>query len=150
MPGRLERSRRASMFPSLILVVEDDDDTRLMLKYLLEVWNYQVLEAETDDEVFQAAIHYRPDLILMSINDIERKTERLAISRRMRDIESLAQAVIVFVSAYSDEKTRDAAFAAGGDDYLVKPIDFGLLEKRLENHLRVNAKSKEVPIGKFL
>ncbi len=148
MPGRLQLSRRTSVVPSLILVVEEDADTRLMLKYLLEIWNYQVLEAENDDEAFQTAIHYRPDLILMSIN--EGKTERLAASRRMREIPSLEQAVIVFVSAYSDEKTRAAALAAGGDDYLVKPIDFGLLEKRLENHLRKSTKSKEAPVGEFL
>ncbi len=148
MRGRLQTSRRVSVLPSLILVVEEDADTRLMLKYLLEIWNYQVVEAGNDDEAFQTAIHYRPDLILMSIN--AEKTERLTTSRRMREVSTLEQAVIIFVSAYSDEKTRASALASGGDDFLVKPIDFGLLEKTLENHLRKNAKSKEARIGKFL
>lgn len=149
MPGRLQqRSHRASVSPSLILIVEGDADTRLMMKYLLEIWNYQVIEAENDDEAFQMAIHYRPDLILMSIN--AKETERLTTSRRMRDVPTLEQAVIIFVSGYSDEKTRASALASGGNDYLVKPIDFGVLEKTLENHLRANVKLKESAVSEFL
>lgn len=150
MPGGLQQNaRRAGMSPSLILLVEEDADTRMMMKYLLEIWNYQVIEAENDDEVFRMAIHYRPDVILLSLN--AKKTERFAASRRMREVPTLEQAVIIFVSGHSDEKTRDAALASGGNDYLVKPIDFGVLEKTLENHLKVNVKSKETTtVGKFL
>jgi len=148
MSRSLQISRVTSVHPSLILVVEEDADTRLMLKYLLEIWNYQVIEAKNDDEAFQMAIHYRPDLILMSINAGE--TDRLATSRRMREVPTLEQAVIIFVAAYSDEKTRASALASGGTDYLVKPINFGVLEKTLENHLRVNAKSKEAAVSEFL
>lgn len=149
MSRNLQISRRMSVRSSLILVVEEDADTRLMLKYLLEIWNYQVIEAKTDEEAFQMAIHYRPDLILMSINAGE--TDRLATSRRMREVSTLEQAVVIFVSVYSDEKTRASALASGGNDYLVKPIDFGVLEKTLENHLRTNAKSKEAAtVSKFL
>ncbi len=132
---------RTRAFPPLVLVVEDDADTRLMLKYLLEIWNYQVIVAKDDDEAFQMAIHYQPDLILMSINSEE--TVRLTNSRLMRETPTLEQTVIIFISAYSDKKVRASALASGGDDYLVKPIDFGVLEKPLENHLRINAKSKE-------
>jgi len=140
---------RRSVFPPLVLVVEDDADTRLMLKYLLEIWNYQVIVAKDDDEAFQMAIHYRPDLILVNINFEE--TTRLANSKRMRETPSLEQTVIIFISAYSDKKIRASALASGGDDYLVKPIDFGVLEKTLENHLRINAKTKETAaVGKFL
>jgi DNA-binding response OmpR family regulator len=149
MSRRLQTSRRTSAVPSLILVVEADADTRMMLKYLLEIWNYQVIEAKTSDEAFQMAIHYRPDLILMSINAGE--MDRLATSRRMREVSTLEQAVIIFVSTYSDEKNRAAALASGGNDYMVKPIDFGVLEKTLENHLRLNTKSKEAAtVSKFL
>lgn len=149
MSRSLQTSRRTSVIPSLILVVEADADTRMMLKYLLEIWNYQVIEAKTGDEAFQMAIHYRPDLILMSINAGE--TDRLATSRRMREVSTLERAIIIFVSTYSDEKTRASALASGGNDYMVKPIDFGVLEKTLENHLRLNAKSKEAAtVSKFL
>jgi DNA-binding response OmpR family regulator len=141
MSRNLQVSRRTNALSSLILVVEQDADTRLVLKYLLEIWNYQVIVAKDDDEAFQMAIHYRPDLILMSINAGE--TDRLTTSRRMREVPALEQAVIIFVSTYSDEKTLASALASGGNDYLVKPIDFGVLEKTLENYLRVNAKSKE-------
>ena len=149
MSKSLQRSRRTSISPSLILVVEHDADTRLMLKYLLEIWNYQVIEAKNDDEAFQMAIHYRPDLIILSINAGE--MDRLATSRRMREVSALEKAVIIFVSTYSDEQTRATALASGGNDYMVKPIDFGVLEKTLENHLRVNAKSKEAAtVSEFL
>lgn len=149
MPGRLQQHvRPSSIVPSLILLSEEDADTRLMMKYLLEIWNYQVIEAEDDEEMFRMAIHYRPDVIFLSIN--AEKMERFAASRRMREVPMLEQAVIIFVSGYSDEKTRAAALASGGNDYLVKPIDFGVLEKTLETHLRVNAKSKEAAISKFL
>jgi two-component system alkaline phosphatase synthesis response regulator PhoP len=138
MSVRLQGSRRTSVLPSRILIVEEDADTRLMLKYLLEIWNYQVIEAKNDDEAFQMAIHYCPDLILISINTGE--TNGFATSQRMREISTLEQAVIIFVSASSDEKTRASALASGGNDYIVKPIDFGVLEKTLESHLTANAK----------
>lgn len=138
MSVRLQGSRRTSVLPSRILIVEEDADTRLMLKYLLEIWNYQVIEAKNDDEAFQMAIHYCPDLILISINAGE--TNGFATSQRMREISTLEQAVIIFVSASSDEKTRASALASGGNDYIVKPIDFGVLEKTLESHLTANAK----------
>ncbi len=51
----------------VILVVEDDEDNRVMLKILLETWNYHVIEAENGEEAVWIAEKIRPDLVLMDV-----------------------------------------------------------------------------------
>jgi len=127
----------------LILVVEDDADTRLMLKYLLEIWNYRVIEAVTGEEALDKATSRNPDLILMDymLPDID----GLTTTERMRELPILAKTPIIFVSAYSEEKVRASVLAAGANDYLIKPINFGELEIALEKHLKNKSSSQNIP-----
>jgi len=121
------------IFHPLVLIVEDDADTRLMLKYLLEIWSYRVIEAETGEAAVEKAASQRPDAILMDykLPDID----GLTTTERIRELSIHADTAIIFISAYPEEKVRASVLAAGADDYLVKPIDFGELEVSLEKHL---------------
>ena len=57
----------AKYYSPSILIVEDDEDTRQMMRYLLQIWKYQVVEATgSEEEIMQTAAGYSPDLILMS------------------------------------------------------------------------------------
>lgn len=58
---------RADNSPPVILIADDDDDSRLMLKFLLESWNYLVIEAVNGAEAFCIAETEKPDLILMDV-----------------------------------------------------------------------------------
>ena len=120
-------------FP-LVMIVEDDEDTRLMMKYLLKLWSYRIIEATNDEEAVQAADIYHPDMILIS--DIHNKNNGLTTIRRMRELSKVDEAVIIFITGYSGQSVHAAALAAGADDYMIKPIDFGQLETNLKNYLK--------------
>lgn len=134
-------SRRANNFPPLVLVVEDDDDTSLMLKYLLEIWKYRVILAVSDDQAMQLAENCQPDVILMDYK--LPNIDGLATTRRMRELPSLAETVIISISACSEPSLRASALAAGSNEFLYKPVDFGKLEISLETHLQTKNKRME-------
>jgi CheY-like chemotaxis protein len=131
----IKLSPKAKNFLPLILIVEDDEDTRQMLKYLLEIWNYRIIEAVTGEEALEKAENFQPDVILM---DYRLPTiDGLTTTRRLREISKLEKTIIIFVSANTDNKTRAAALAAGANDYLIKPIDFGKLEQSLSGNFNL-------------
>lgn len=133
MTKKIEFFSKSKKSHPLILIVEDDEDTRVMLRYLLEIWNYRVIEAGSGEEVLPMLAEHRPDLILMDykLPDVD----GLTTTERIRAVSLYDRTAIIFVSAVSHENARQSALAAGADAYLVKPIDFGELELALEKHL---------------
>ncbi len=128
-------SRRVSNVSPLVLVVEDDDDTSLMLKYLSEIWKYRVISADTDEQAMQLAESFQPDVVLLDYK--LPNIDGPAMTRRMRELPSLAETVIISISTYSEPSVRASALAAGSNEFLFKPIDFGKLEISLEKHLQL-------------
>jgi CheY-like chemotaxis protein len=104
-----------------ILVVEDYDDTRNLLKLLLER-DYHVLEATSGPEALGIAKERYPDLILMDIG--LPGFDGLETIRRIRQIHALKEIPIIVLSAYSGSVYYEATVRAGGDYFLTKPIDF--------------------------
>lgn len=117
----------------IILIVEDDKDSRLMLEFLLEMWKFRVIEAADGFEAIRAAEEIRPDLILMDAKLPH--LDGFETTRRFRESESFSRIPIVFLSACAEEIYRRAARAVGADDYLVKPLNFELLENILEKYV---------------
>jgi CheY-like chemotaxis protein len=116
-----------------ILIVEDDYDSRTMLKLLLESENYSVLEATTGPEGLKIAKLRNPDLILMDLG--LPGFDGLETMRRIRQIDWLQKTPIVVLSAYSGPAYYQAAIDAGGAYFIPKPIDFDNLQaamRRLE------------------
>ena len=125
--------RRTDDFLPIILIVEDDTDSRLMLKLLLEMWHYRVLEATNGAEAVGFAAKETLALILMDIKMPE--LDGFETTHRIRQSAKAQDVPIVFVSGYAEEIYRRAAFAAGGSEYLVKPLDFEKLEKILNRYV---------------
>lgn len=123
----------------LVLVVENHEDSRSMLKTLLEIWGYQVDECEDGDESIEAALRQCPNLVLMDIS--LPKTDGLTTARRMREIDTLREVPIVFISGHAQPEFRNFALTAGGDDFLVKPVDFNRLEVVLKRLINKNTVS---------
>ena len=117
----------------LVLVVEDHDDTRFMLRYLLEMWGCRVTTAEDGEAAVRMALSTRPDLILMDAG--LPRLDGLAATRCIRDTPALARVPIVFLSGHAEAPFRAVALETGGDDYLTKPFELGQLERVLERHL---------------
>src|SRR4029078_6726081 len=99
-----------------ILVVDDFDDTRLLLRTWLERRGFRVIEAENGIEAVDTAIRESPDLIIM---DMEMpQLDGLSATRRIRQQEKMSGVPIVAVSAYGADQFRELALAAGCDEYV--------------------------------
>jgi CheY-like chemotaxis protein len=112
--------------PPKILLVEDSEDNRLMMKRLLEMSGYEVVEAVNGEQAVNFAKQDPPDLILMDLS--LPRVDGLAASRRIRNLPQLKEVPIVVVSAHDSADFHAEALAAGCNEYVTKPIDFGQLE----------------------
>jgi two-component system cell cycle response regulator DivK len=109
-----------------VLVAEDDDDNRLMMKTLLAMKGYRVLEARDGQEALDVAKGRRPDLILMDLQ--LPRLNGFAVARFVRQTDGLSRVPIVVVSAHDPAKHRNLALAAGCNAYVQKPVDFDSLD----------------------
>ena len=117
-----------------ILVVEDFEDNRFMMRRLLEMSGYQVVEAVNGQEAIEVARREQPDLILMDLS--LPLLDGLAATRHIREQQPLRAVPIVAVSAHDTADFHAEALAAGCDEYITKPIDFEQLESLLDSLLR--------------
>ena len=110
-----------------ILVAEDDADIRLMMRMLLGMKGYRVVEARDGQETVDVATQERPDLILMDLQ--LPRLNGFAVARFVRQTDSIRDVPIVVVSAHDPAKHRNLALAAGCNAYVQKPIDFERLDE---------------------
>ena len=109
-----------------ILVVDDFDDNRLLLRIWLERRGFRVVEAENGLEAINRATSETPDLIIM---DMEMpRLDGLSATRRIREVPSLSKVPIVAVSAYGADQFRELALATGCDEYVSTPFEPTALE----------------------
>jgi two-component system, cell cycle response regulator DivK len=113
----------------LFLLVEDFEDSRFMMRQLLEMAGYNVVEATDGEEAIELAVTKQPELILMDLS--LPKLDGLAATRRIRQQRGLSEVPIVAVSAHDSPGLRTEALAAGCDEYVTKPIDFDQLSSLL-------------------
>ena len=104
----------------LILLVEDNDNNRLLVRDVLKASGYRVAEAETAEEALQMAVQQQPALILMDIqlpgmNGIE-------ALRQLRADPATRAIPVIAVTASAMTQDRHQIMAAGFDGYQSKPI----------------------------
>ncbi len=117
-----------------VMVVEDFEDNRFMMRRLLEMSGYAVLEAVNGEEAVDLAVKEQPSLILMDLS--LPLLDGLAATRRIRAYSGLRDVPIVAVSAHDTSDFHAEALAAGCNDYVTKPIDFDQLEELLRRLIR--------------
>ena len=109
-----------------VLVAEDDEDVRLLLRTRLNVRGYRVVEARDGEETLELAKDVRPDIVLMDLQ--LPRINGFAVARFLRQTDSLRRVPIIVVSAHDPAKHRNLALAAGCNAYVQKPIDFDHLD----------------------
>jgi CheY-like chemotaxis protein len=109
-----------------ILLVEDYEDNRVMMKQLLELSGYRVFEATNGDQAIKMARVEIPDLILMDLS--LPRVDGLSATRQIRAVPYLKNIPIIAVSAHDSADFHTEALASGCNEYVTKPIDFGQLE----------------------
>lgn len=111
--------------PRTILVVDDFDDTRLLLRTWLERRGFRVVEAVNGLQAVDQADTESPDLIIMDMQMPE--LDGLSATRRIRMAHDSVP--ILAVSAYGADQFRDLALAAGCNDYVSTPFEPAMLEQ---------------------
>jgi CheY-like chemotaxis protein len=119
-----------------ILLAEDFDENRIALKLMLKLAGFEVLEARDGQEALEATRSGRPDLVLMDIS--LPLIDGLQATRTLRAEAEFESLPIIIVSAYDNQESIDEALAAGGTDYLCKPIEFDDLKKKIERQLKID------------
>ena len=114
-----------------VLLVEDETDLRKMMKILLELHGYDVIEAADGYEAVEKAVELEPDLILMDI--AMPVMDGIDSTRTIRRHAELNGVPIVAVTAYGDFYSQRAK-KAGCIDVIQKPIDFGQLKPMIERY----------------
>ncbi|MDT7688395.1 MAG: two-component system, cell cycle response regulator DivK [Acidobacteriota bacterium] len=123
---RMEDERDSS---PVVLVVEDFEDNRFMMRRLLEMSGYRVVEAVNGNQAVERAVSERPDIILMDLSLPQ--LDGLAATRRIRVQDGMRKVPIVAVSAHDSADFHAEALAAGCNEYVTKPIDFDRLVELL-------------------
>jgi two-component system, cell cycle response regulator DivK len=116
-----------------VLLVEDTEDNRFMMRRLLEMSGYRVVEATNGDEAVKLAEAERPGLILMDLS--LPVIDGLAATRLIRKLPALAKTPIIAVSAHDTTDFLTEALQAGCNSYITKPIDFNELEQLIVREL---------------
>jgi DNA-binding response OmpR family regulator len=114
-----------------ILIVEDYDDVRRMLKVLLEFEEFQVVEAATGSEALEAIKKQPPDVILMDL--ALPGFDGFETIRRIRAADGFQNTPIIVLTAYTAPSTYETALSAGSNYFMAKPIDFDELAALLKD-----------------
>ncbi len=113
--------------PQIVLVVDDMSDNLILISLSLQDMGYRVVTASNGADALSVAKLARPDLILMDIAMPHQ--DGLAATRRIREESELQEVPVVALTAFDTDGFRQAAFDAGFNGYLTKPIDFERLKK---------------------
>ena len=116
-----------------ILVIEDQEDNRRIIRDLLTSVDYEIIEAVTGQEGVSAAETHHPDLILMDIQlpDID----GYEATMRIKAIPALKSIPIIAVTSYALSGDDAKAFEAGCDAYVSKPFSPRALLKKIQEFL---------------
>ena len=117
-----------------ILVVEDDQQVREVIKQTLSDQSYQMMEAVNGAEAYQmtvdAAVAERPDLIVLDITIPE--LNGYEVLEKLKANPQVAYIPVVIVSARNETEDETRAMQAGAADYITKPWPPGELESRVK------------------
>jgi len=116
-----------------ILVIEDQEDNRQIVRDLVTASGYELIEATTGEEGLEVAARERPDLILMDIQ--LPGIDGYEVTRRIKADPKLRHIPIIAVTSYALSGDDKKAFAAGCDSYVTKPYSPRLLLAKIREYL---------------
>ncbi|MBI3134107.1 MAG: response regulator transcription factor [Bacteroidetes bacterium] len=117
-----------------ILIIDDESDIRLLIRYNLEKEGFIVIDADNGERGIELARQYKPDLILLDV--MMPVMDGIETCEKLRKLPELASTMICFLTARGEDYSQIAGLDAGADDYITKPIKPKLLISRLSALLR--------------
>ncbi len=117
-----------------ILYIEDNFDNRVLIRRVLMVEGYNVVEAGDATEALEILKTLHPDLILMDIN--MPGTDGYSLTSHIRSFPWYDGVPIIALTANVMRGDRERSLEAGCDGYIQKPIDIDFLPQQIERYLR--------------
>jgi class 3 adenylate cyclase len=131
----LIRNKAAAARPlrcrGLVLIVDDEEPNRMLLRDPLEAHGYEIIEAENGEQALQKVEQRPPDVILLDV--MMPRMDGFEVCRRLKNDARTAHIPILIVTALSERMERMKGIAAGASDFLTKPVDLQELTLRV-NH----------------
>ena len=116
-----------------ILLAEDNNDSRIVLKEFLLSLGFEVAEAVDGQDVLAKIDIFHPDLILMDMR--MPIIDGLEVTRWLRQVVRNYDTIVIGISANSVQHLEQQFLDAGGNDFLQKPIQFEHLLEKIKQHL---------------
>lgn len=117
-----------------ILIIDDEDDIREILKYNLSKEGYETFEANNGESGLQKCIEIKPDLVLLDI--MMPGMDGIEVCETIRKTPGLENVLICFLTARGEDYSQIAGLDAGADDFVAKPIKPKVLISRINAVLR--------------
>ncbi len=116
-----------------ILIVEDNEQNLYLLTFILQKHEYEVIQARNGLEGIEMARRFKPTLILLDIQ--LPGMDGLAVAKKLKSIQELADIPIVAVTSYAMIGDRERILAAGCSGYIEKPVNPDTFVAEIEEHL---------------
>ncbi len=127
---------------NLILVVDDDDLTRMQLRELLKSAGYRVAEAGNGEEALVAYTQLQPEMVLLDA--LMPKMDGFRCCERLRQLAGGDDIPILMITALYEQSSVEKAFNAGATDYITKPIQWLVLRSRVSLLLEASRAMKKL------
>jgi CheY-like chemotaxis protein len=123
------QSRRSRLGPKTVLVADDEDDIRDLIAFRLQSVGYDVVTADNGHEALAVARRRLPDLMVLDVG--MPGMDGIEVCHRVHEDPVTAEIPVIMVSARAQRTDIDLAYAAGADDFLVKPFQPTILIQRI-------------------
>jgi len=133
-PARTEVTRKGA----LVLLVDDEDQLRRVMRDLLERQGYTVVEARDGAEALDEVDRHGPDIVILDLN--LPGVDGYSVLSQLRSRPSTRQLPVIVLTAKGDEDNEVRVLELGADDFLTKPFRAKALAARLENVLTRRAR----------
>lgn len=135
LPATVKHAEEINIDGSRILIVDDDEIIRKLLRRVLERSGFVVDEAASGEDAIQCIETNAPDLILLDV--VMDGIDGFITCRKVKEMDGMDEVPIVFVTGRSDTGSIVEGLDAGGSDYITKPINRHEALARVRNHLKM-------------
>jgi DNA-binding response OmpR family regulator len=132
--SRVEFEGRKLMDKKRILIVDDEEDILIVLKFRLEANNYEVLTASSGQEGLNKARTEKPDLIILDL--MLPKLDGYKVCRMLKFDESYKAIPIIMFTARVQQKDEELGKEMGADAYVTKPFEPEILLEKIRQLLK--------------
>jgi phosphoserine phosphatase RsbU/P len=125
-----------------ILIVDDSEDLRKLLAFILKKAGYNIMESNDGKDAMEKAHAFAPDLILLDI--VMPELDGYGVCLKLKGDEQTSGIPVIFLSAKTDAADKIKGLEIGGVDYITKPFDKGEVVARVRNQLKISRLTHEL------